>query len=549
MKHIISTVKVLIFVGVFATLATSCEDIMTTQTNRYMLADENLINSANDTVYSVIGILQKVQKLSDKYVLMGELRGDLLDVSTKSDISLRELNSFTVDPTKSVYSDVKDFYAVINNCNYFIKHADVSIKDNKGNLPFLYEVYAVKSIRAWTYMQLVLNYGTAYYTEEPVLTVDESLKTLPEYNQIQMLDTLISQISQLNPNENYIYPAFSGGVNYIFINPLYLLGDMYLWRASLNHSVSDYESAASYYANLIRKGQYTTSDYSITWSNDTYKTTSDKWSQIFSSSGTKEMISVISMAFTSSSGTTTALPALSVERMIVPSKTLTDLYATQQYCYREASATSSKYTPGDLRAVANYNSLFVREDQTLVEYKYINKFISNFIVLYRVGQLYLRYAEAVNRAGKPNLAFAVLKYGLNNDNLAAAKGYVPAQEIADNKEYVNIFKNGDIYVKNVGLHNRGCGNSTYNANFVIPDATVLPTRADTINFVEDAICNELALETAFEGNRFHDLMRISNHRSDPEYLAKKVASKHLDYDIYFNKLKDSRNWYLPTKKY
>lgn len=553
MKHIISTVKVLIFVGLFSLLATSCEDILSTQTNRYMLADDNQINIANDSVYSVIGILQKVQKLSDKYVLMGELRADLLDVSDKSDISLRELNGFTVDPAKSQFSDTKDFYAVINNCNYFIAHANENIKDKNGNYTFVIEKAAVKAIRAWTYMQLVLNYGKAYYTEEPILTIDQSLKSYPEFTQIQMLDTLISQIKPLitlNSNVNYTIPGFAKGSKYMFINPLYLLGDLHLWRASLNHSQTDYENAATYYAYLMRKESYANTDtYTTYWNDEYFKSNIDNWSQMFATVSSPEIISAIALAATSSLGTTTVMPSLSLERLVVPAKKLDEMYAAQSYYYKkdQIATVPGKFYTGDLRGKATYNTLLFTEEQTITEVKYINKFRNDYIVLYRVAQLYLRYAEAVNRAGKPMLAFAVLKYGLNNANLAAAKGYVPAKEIADNKEYVNILRDGLQFVNNVGIHNRGCGNSEFNTAYVIPDAITLPTRNDTINYVENAICDELALETAFEGNRFHDLMRLSNHRSDPKYLAGKVATKHIDFNYYFTMLQDTKNWYVPMR--
>ena len=39
------------------------------------------------------------------------------------------------------------------------------------------------------------------------------------------------------------------------------------------------------------------------------------------------------------------------------------------------------------------------------------------------------------------------------------------------------------------------------------------TKADTINAVEDLICDEMALELAFEGNRFGDLTRIARHKN------------------------------------
>ena len=132
------------------------------------------------------------------------------------------------------------------------------------------------------------------------------------------------------------------------------------------------------------------------------------------------------------------------------------------------------------------------------------------------------------------------------------------------------------------MHNRGSGNSVYNVNYVIPDYTryspvvvtdkegnplkgadgrdstlLKPTtipdllaqaKSDSILFVENAICDELALETGFEGNRFQDLMRFSNHRNDTEFLARKVAAKHNNDNALFQKLKERNNWYLPLKQ-
>lgn len=61
MNKIISTIKVLILSGVLLT-ASSCEDFMSTDSNRYMSEEDNLLNSPNDTVFSVMGILSKDRK-------------------------------------------------------------------------------------------------------------------------------------------------------------------------------------------------------------------------------------------------------------------------------------------------------------------------------------------------------------------------------------------------------------------------------------------------------------------------------------------------------
>ena len=54
-------------------------------------------------------------------------------------------------------------------------------------------------------------------------------------------------------------------------------------------------------------------------------------------------------------------------------------------------------------------------------------------------------------------------------------------------------------------------------------------KADSIEYVENCIIDEMAAETAFEGSRFFDLMRIARHRGQwPAYAAEKVAARFED---------------------
>ena len=77
-------------------------------------------------------------------------------------------------------------------------------------------------------------------------------------------------------------------------------------------------------------------------------------------------------------------------------------------------------------------------------------------------------------------------------------------------------------------------------------------KQDLINVVEDLICDEYALEIAFEGNRFSDLCRIARHKNDAgtygsdygsRWLADKLAYKHPAVD-----LTNPQNWYMPFSK-
>lgn len=570
MNRTISTIKVLILSGILLT-ATSCEDMMSTDSNRFMEQDDNLINSPNDTVFSVLGILSKVQKIADKYVLMGELRADLLEVTNKTAYDLRNLSNHNIDVATSEFSDTRDFYAIINNCNYYINRVDTNITV-RVDKPFVRELLAVRTIRAWTYLQLGLNYGKVRYFNKPVLSVDDLNSNYTELETDQLIDTLIADIQGLNPLTNNVLPTYTE--NFLFINPLFLMGDLYLWKASRSQLQSDFENAAFYYSKLIEKGYLISPSYSIKWYNDRYEVRLDSWSGLFlNNSNTGEMISIIQTAEADHSGiadqplTVSKLFTMSKNQEITTSQAYKTLSDEQVYCFREG-AGPIKYTTGDLRMYGLTDNLYSVNNNNNEPVEVISKYENRSTWIYRSALLYLRYAEAVNRAGKPSLAFAVLKYGLNATNMANPTRISPF-ELADAKPYVTIFSN-EKFNENVGIHSRGSGNSEVNVSFVIPDYTRFVTlkdisgndsivvstdpadlalaKSDSILFVENSISDELALETGLEGNRFHDLMRISRHRNDPAYLAKKVAAKHADnYNHYLNLLSDPQKWYLPTR--
>ena len=88
-------------------------------------------------------------------------------------------------------------------------------------------------------------------------------------------------------------------------------------------------------------------------------------------------------------------------------------------------------------------------------------------------------------------------------------------------------------------------------NFIIPTpATELASYEDTVQYqiplLEDMIVQEMALETAFEGKRYYDLMRIALRRNDKSYLADPIARRNGTKDeAVYNFLMDNKNWYLP----
>ena len=81
------------------------------------------------------------------------------------------------------------------------------------------------------------------------------------------------------------------------------------------------------------------------------------------------------------------------------------------------------------------------------------------------------------------------------------------------------------------------------------------TAADTlkakIDAVEDMLCDEMALELAFEGSRFGDLCRIARHKNNDNPYTANFGSLWLRDKLAFKKpaldLSDPNNWLMPFK--
>jgi hypothetical protein len=508
------------------------------------------MNAPGDSVYSMFGVLTRLQKLADSYVLLGELRGDLMNVSESSDKYLKEINDFNISP-ENIYVNIKNYYDVINNCNYIISKLDTNVVD-KGLKLKLREYAAVKAIRAWTYMQMALNYKTVKYYDKPILSVADAEKdySATECNMEQLADKLIADLEPLQgvsyPNLGYI-DAYNSSFSYFPVD--FVLGDLYLWRGSLTGNTADYESAAYDYHDLMYNNRLIVDkNNSSSWIpiNNTISSDANlNWIRSFSlNSG--EVITTIMCP--TAYGQDYYLDSLNNQHQIVPSAIAIKNWDNQTYYLNEASNAqgdlrkygSISYSDATNAAVSSDYSFSGVTSSSYLIYKY--KLYQQNVIVYRSSLLYLRYAEAVNRLNKPKLAFAVLKYGLNSTNMFNEKIVPMKEKGSPMPTYMNF--SDSRFLNNVGIRMRGLGNMDKDTTFY-----TLPRMAnmsDSVLYVEDLIQQELSLETAFEGNRFQDLMRITlrrikNGEGDASYLADKVALKNPDVRT---KLMNPDNWYI-----
>jgi hypothetical protein len=123
-----------------------------------------------------------------------------------------------------------------------------------------------------------------------------------------------------------------------------------------------------------------------------------------------------------------------------------------------------------------------------------------------------------------------------------------------------------LQAKYIGVHARGAGDVFYDTTYYVLKPEVIRTRLgkgveeqltfnDTIEYIDELIIDELALESTLEGNRFGDLIRFARRRGDwgdgnyYDFLANRVANRSGEKnDSLYNKLSGSEeNWYLPFK--
>lgn len=564
------------FLAVHASLFTGCSDFLYDDSDIVAYADRDHLQTDGDTLWSVAGIINKMQVVADRTVLLGEVRGDLVSVTANTENDLRDLASFSVK-TGNKYNSPVDYYAIINNCNYFLANADTTLKDNRNEYIFMKEFAAVKAFRAWTYLQLACIYGRVPLITEPVLTKEQSEQDFPLCDIQQICDYFIKDIAPFAEVEMPNYGSIRNTDSRLFYFPIYvLLGDLNLWAGN-------YRAAAECYYQYISRRNGKNSAYPLTThavrfmaSDSHWQMTSDSWTTDFESESVlanSELITMIPGDSIPSEGNYSQLRNLfnttegnEYKESLVPSQSLYDLSKAQKYCHY-TSGNEYVFSPdglpgnrsGDLRLQAAFSSLdnanIVLNGKKITNFVSNSKFATRNVHVYRRATLYLRFAEALNRAGFPHFAFQILKRGVNNTVIQnEVLPYYPAEA-----DWLSTFDFPDLlYVlettaggsseNTMGIHSRGCGYSAASTQYVMPNDPTLSGQAlldYQIEKVEDLIVDEEALELAFEGYRFYDLMRVAMHRNDDTYLANRIAKRDgvLDATLY-SRLSDKTSWYL-----
>ena len=577
--------------------------------NRYIYNPE--LNEKVDSMFYINGILKGVQQAIDQNVLVNEVRGDLLSPSSAASTDLQKLAAFDyADGNK--YDSAYVYYRIINNCNYYVAHRDTTLLTGSSYVA-MKEYAEAKAIRAWAYLQLTRNYGSVPFYTEPLTDIAsvEAAASKEKKDLQGIVNELAPDLEQYVTQPVPSWGDFNAGqaddgttktvtTSKMMIPVRLILADLYL-------ESGNYAKAAEHYFNYLKSKKLYLKKYVAGYSsypnfqdipsslrNGYYSQTSNGfWENIYESDA--ETITMVPMATNKLRGEITSLPGLfgynyytssdgeqyNEDPALVASDSYLNLSDAQKFYYatgRDKDAAYAYASIGDMRYYNSYKSVKFSSKEDMV--KIIMKYKNANVTLYRTAGVYLKLAEAINRMGHPDVAFALLKDGWNHkleqdttymtkEGINFLKTTVPFLTAENRVVFNDEEETLDYSEGNQPLHGRGCGWTEGNKSLYKYQDEIsrkmeekgisYPANAnatDSLNYeidcVEDLLCDEMALELAWEGSRFSDLCRIARHKNnDNPYGNSNYGSVWLSNKLAFKKpvldLTDPNNWYMPFK--
>ena len=540
-------------------MVTSCVDTVILPDNKTVDDDYWQKKSEVDAVVATAYAQLRDEAAIRNMIVWGDFRSDELVVTSTLPTgaayrtALQQIYSLNIE-TENAFTSWYPFYSAINYCNLVLQKAEGVIAVDPDYTKGDYDANKAQmlALRAFCYFYLTRVFHDIPVTPSAYLNSSDDLNA-PQVSPDSVLSMCISDLKEASKyaisGSTYGDWRDKGYLNQDGINAI--LADIYLWRASVTRSESDYEACVAYCDKVIsaKKEAYEQKPARRRLGDDAEKQDyylsgySDMYNDLFGQNGQNADESIFELQFRNSNAT---------------NKGLDQMY----FRYNNASGNgygylkaSSKFGSVDATGNGVWNNSV---DQRLFEYVYDANSSS-------VEQFGVRKFVATTSAGVSNAAdskrdtrSAVYQnwifYRLTDVMLMKAEALVQLYNLggkADgdtrNEEAFNICK---------FINDRALSDANKTAY-----ALKYSTYRDKM---EALVLAERARELCFEGKRWFDLMRYNyRHTATPADLTKKLTEGYVaNSDEFFElalrkyavptamkaKMRDERYLYMPINQ-
>ena len=586
---------------------------------------EDTYTNVEDADYHIVGIYSQFMQLGEQMVVLNELRGDLMTITPNANEYLQQVEANKYSESNPYFS-ARPYYSVIANCNDALSNFDRMYQRHDLTQDEYAERYSdVQAIRCYVYLQLAAQFGQVYYMDEAITSMDQLNAYQASAQPIglnELLPRLIACMESVPTLEDYEQsPLVVDGTSSVsldgqvlkqyFINKKLVLADLYLWAG---RSQDDYRKAAHYYKEVMNKeadGVETVNSLyyrcnTFTYTGSTLPTSATQTSNNYCA-GTLRYLEQDERSFFTTwpymfKNDVSAVPgtyewvwAMTYTSTGQPKYPFIDLFESQEWGGSYQLRPSANYiaetqrtdllringAPHDPRGFGalvegsdDYQGATFRVDAgdtVCAKYLYLydpelpnNK--TGRLWLYRAAGIHLRFAEALNRAGYPDMAYGFLmggpagyyggtypdvdRFGHATNTNSKPENY---KGLNSRGEYIGMTRNlfglrfpistgicdnatdsallyfdsryytsatsnlfEGIIVRGAwrsasGLRGRQLMDYKTTSNFSTKSLSTCADKADSIYLVEKIILDEAALELGHEGQRFPDLVRVARH--------------------------------------
>ncbi len=160
--------RTFIKISLLLMILSACEDIIYVE-QPLVLTEDNNYKDWVDYRSAELGLYALQQELVEQLIVLGELRGDLVKVSSDADADLIEIQNFDVSSTNK-YASANNFYTLIAACNALIRTLEMNHPEVTEQNPAQNDYHKIYGealcMRGWAYFNAARIYGEIPYIPE-----------------------------------------------------------------------------------------------------------------------------------------------------------------------------------------------------------------------------------------------------------------------------------------------------------------------------------------------------------------------------------------------